>query len=113
MCVHMSGIPSGCCALCSNSVIERSSGFSHKEDDKPRLLKGRDRTEWVGLGQHHSIRSTSSSRAAAREGNVRTGSWAPKTEWGREQSRRSIEEFRKLMDQIGSGRRDRSILREW
>ncbi len=93
-CVH--GLPSYCCAICNRAELRREPFRGQKPDTDIRLrlrpaIRGGmiprfERTVRYperGVG-HYSGGGSDAMRAAARQGNLYTGKWEPKSAWGRQ-----------------------------
>lgn len=86
-CKH--GVDSRFCAVCNHACGAKPEPFrGMREDETPRLVKGRDKAEWRGVGQ--SLNAGTSMVASAAADGSRNGPWTCRSDWGKEQLLRTL-----------------------
>jgi len=98
MCVHWAPCPPEQCAICQHTVNVKPEFHPMGEDDQPRLVKGRDKTEWRGRGRSTGSTGSDSMNRAYRGGNMRGVIHdMPLSDWGVDSVINSVGELAKIV----------------
>lgn len=83
------GLPAGQCAICNHTTFERPEFHgAPRPNEEPRLVKGRDKAEWQGVGRTLGSSGSLDAKRAAAAASPR-GPWVPRSNWAREQFART------------------------
>lgn len=88
-CNH-TGLPCNSCAHCNGVRSTEKPAFRPMvRDETPRLVKGRGKVEWQGVGQSTGNTGAENMRRAAADGSYR-GPWELRSTWAMDNMMRTL-----------------------